>query len=78
MKNQYEQMCNAAFLDSMGIKIMNKLATQEISEWIKNPDTIQVFYPNHLKALLEKIISEHSGIYFQDFSDSQFLDKYSY
>ncbi len=62
MKKQYEQYCNAAFLKSMGIRVLEKFSTSGaiLSEWVKSDDVLHVKYPDITIQILEDIISKHS------------------
>lgn len=58
MKNQYEQHCNAAALQQMGVPVLKKLGlkySETIARWIKNDDRIHVNYADNTQAALDKI-----------------------
>ena len=59
MKNQYEQACNAAFLQSMGITVVNDLKSNsgKISAWLNQADALHINYPDETQAVFEKIIT---------------------
>ncbi len=61
MKNQFEQACNAAFLEAMGILVLPELRNQhqEILSWLSEKHPQQIDYPNKTKEILEKILSLH-------------------
>jgi uncharacterized protein (TIGR00661 family) len=63
MKKQYEQYCNAAFLKSMGILVLDRFSTSGdiLSDWVKNSEALQVKYPDITTQILENIISKHSS-----------------
>jgi uncharacterized protein (TIGR00661 family) len=63
MKKQYEQYCNAAFLKSMGILVLDRFSTsgEILSDWVKNGEALQVKYPDITTQILENIISKHSS-----------------
>lgn len=64
MKSQYEQHCNAAMLETMGVKALPGLKKEhlkEIDDWISNGSTIQVNYPDETMKILEKIMDENIG-----------------
>ncbi len=58
MKNQYEQVCNAAFLSEMGITTLSdfKESVYDISHWVENGKPFQIQYPDRTKEILEKIL----------------------
>lgn len=62
MKNQFEQACNAAFLKSMGIVVLDELKghSAEISKWLNNSKTLHINYPDESKAIFEKIIAQEN------------------
>ncbi len=60
MKNQYEQHCNAAVLNSMGVSVIKSLKKKrkaKIEEWIKQKNKIHVDYPDQTTLILENIIN---------------------
>jgi len=64
MKTQYEQVCNAAVLNSMGVQVIKSLKKKHhevLTEWIKNGKAIDVDYPDETAQLLDLIISRHAG-----------------
>ena len=59
MKNQYEQQCNAAALEKMGvpvIKTLEKKRLKKISKWIYSDATYKVNYPDITEDILESIL----------------------
>ncbi|MGQ8338850.1 glycosyltransferase family protein [Sunxiuqinia sp. A32] len=58
MKNQYEQQCNAAFLQKMGIMVLHELKNQStaIRFWLGNPQKLEIDYPDNTADILEKIV----------------------
>jgi uncharacterized protein (TIGR00661 family) len=64
MKNQYEQLCNAAFLASMGVKILQRLtgSEQEIQTWVNQPKSLMIEYPDQTKNILKNILKGCTGI----------------
>ena len=63
MKNQYEQLCNAAFLEHMGIKVLSGLSNSknELQQWLKQGQPLHIDYPDITRELLSRIILEHLG-----------------
>jgi uncharacterized protein (TIGR00661 family) len=61
MKRQYEQYCNAAFLKTLGIKVLRHFTSsiQEISHWVTDTEAIQTNYPDQTKDILEHILKTH-------------------
>jgi len=63
MKNQYEQHCNAAALEDMGVNVLKSLKKKyipQINEWIKSSKIIPVDYPDITESILNMIIKKHS------------------
>lgn len=64
MKNQYEQACNAAFLEQMGILVLSDLDNSNqvrFKYWLKIFERLQINYPDNTKEILERIILEASS-----------------
>lgn len=61
MKNQYEQYCNAAYLKSMGVKVLNSFSRSvpELTEWVENGEMMQIEYPDLTYELLADILMKH-------------------
>jgi uncharacterized protein (TIGR00661 family) len=61
MKNQFEQACNAAFLESMGILALPELRNQHarIKAWLRDNHVRQIHYPDQTKEILETILFLH-------------------
>jgi len=61
MKKQYEQYCNAAYLKSMGIKVLDHFTNSapELSEWVKNSAALQIRFPDITNEILENILIKH-------------------
>jgi len=61
MRNQYEQQCNAAALEAMGVPCINYLnhnAISKISAWLNEPNALKIAYKNETEEILDRIISE--------------------
>ncbi len=62
MKGQYEQQCNAAALQKMGIKVLMSLKLkhlEKIKSWVKSSDIISVNYPNNTEEIINNILHKH-------------------
>ncbi|MEJ8800723.1 glycosyltransferase family protein [Pontibacter sp. H249] len=62
MKNQYEQVCNAAALKHMGvatIKSLKKKHLPKIHEWLVHGEPIRVHYPDETDAIVARIVQEN-------------------
>lgn len=64
MKNQYEQLCNAAAAKHLGVPVIHQLKDNHIStlkNWIANHNTIKVDYPNETQSIIQKVIQSYSS-----------------
>lgn len=64
MKTQYEQHCNAAMLDSMGVTVVKKLKEkhhEKIGGWLESKKIVTVDYPDTTEHILDIIIDNHAG-----------------
>jgi len=61
MKKQYEQYCNAAFLKSMGIKVLDHFTNSvpELTEWIQDSEALQIRFPDLTHEILSNILNIH-------------------
>jgi len=58
MKGQYEQQCNAAALELMGVPVLKNLRTkqfQKIEQWLDSDEKVQVNYPDLTHIVVRKI-----------------------
>jgi len=62
MKNQYEQYCNAAYLESLGVLTLENLhdSVDILSNWIKNGEPLQISFPDMTFDILEEIFIRHA------------------
>ncbi|MDP2335172.1 MAG: glycosyltransferase family protein [Bacteroidota bacterium] len=63
MKGQYEQHCNAAYLKSMGIKVLDHFTNSEteLAEWIHNSTSLQIKFPDLTCEILDTILKKHGS-----------------
>jgi uncharacterized protein (TIGR00661 family) len=62
IRGQYEQMCNAAALERMGVKVLNKIDssfTAEFDSWIQNNTQRQVAYTDIAPALISRLLENY-------------------
>jgi uncharacterized protein (TIGR00661 family) len=62
MQGQYEQQCNAAFLASMGVPVIDSLHKKnmnKIAEWIDDSEVISVSYPDNVLDAVTKVVEFH-------------------
>lgn len=65
MKNQYEQHCNAAALETMGVPMLKNLKKKHlpaIQKWVKNGAVINVNYPDVTESIIDSIIEKHAAL----------------
>lgn len=65
MKGQYEQQCNAAALNDLGvpvIKSLKKKYVQKIIDWVEFGKNIPVNYPDQTAQILENIIESETKV----------------
>ena len=63
MKKQYEQHCNAAMLEEMGVTVLkkfNKKMIEPILEWVNNTTLVEVDYKDNVKDIIDLIIKNHN------------------
>lgn len=61
MKGQYEQHCNAAYLKSMGIKVLDHFthSAPELIQWIQHSTALQIRFPDLTVQILQHILKNH-------------------
>lgn len=62
MHGQYEQQCNAAYLASMGIPIIDELNKKNravIAAWLDNDKHVAVDYPDNIKEVVTQVIEAY-------------------
>lgn len=64
MKKQYEQHCNAAMLEEMGVTVLKKFTKKMIDpilEWVNNDSVVEVDYRDNAEEIIDLIIKNHSA-----------------
>ncbi|MEM9831215.1 MAG: glycosyltransferase family protein [Bacteroidota bacterium] len=59
MKNQYEQHCNAAALQALGVPVLKNFKKKQISvlqKWIEQLQPIEVNYPNITEKIIDMVL----------------------
>lgn len=67
MAGQYEQQCNAAMLEQMGVMVIKALDPKyysRIHSWLDHGSPIPVHYPDHIASVVRKIMDENTGAAF--------------
>jgi uncharacterized protein (TIGR00661 family) len=65
MKGQYEQQCNAAALEHMGVTVINSLKPKHISkidQWLEEDEVVKVDYPDQTQEIIDRIINDYSSV----------------
>ncbi len=66
MQGQYEQQCNAAALEKLGIPVIRSLHKNNIpviKEWINSRQIVKVNYPDITQSIISCIIAQQSQTY---------------
>ncbi|MGB3152278.1 MAG: glycosyltransferase family protein [Maribacter sp.] len=61
MKGQYEQQCNAAALNEMGVPILKSLKMKHLNtvkHWVEDDSRIDVFYPDITEKIIDRLLQE--------------------
>ena len=62
MKGQYEQQCNAAALETMGVPVIKNLKkkyVEQITEWTRTDAQITVDYPDITQHVIDQLVQQH-------------------
>jgi uncharacterized protein (TIGR00661 family) len=65
MKGQYEQQCNAAALELLGVPVIKSLKKKylpNIRKWVESNQLVKVNYPNETEDILDMILMESQNI----------------
>ena len=65
MKNQYEQHCNAAALQELGVPVIKSLKEKHsgtIAAWLRSDEIVKVNYSDQTEKLVDDIIEMHGVI----------------
>lgn len=79
MKNQYEQYCNAAALQDMGVPVIKSLKLkriEKIKKWIEDPSKVTVDWPDVSSEIVQRIFDDHnfsSDNYLQYITSEQYF-----
>lgn len=60
MKNQYEQQCNAAALDALGVVVMKNLKPRHLhrlNAWLLSDDRVIVDYPDQTEQIIDQVLA---------------------
>lgn len=62
MKNQYEQQCNAAALNTLGIPVIKNLKKKhlpKIEDWIQKGRSLEINYPDITEQVVDLVLQRH-------------------
>lgn len=63
MKGQFEQQCNAAALEHMGVTVIGSLKPKHISKidhWLEEGEVISVNYPDETQEIVDRVIRDYN------------------
>ena len=69
MKGQYEQQCNAAALEQMGVPVIKnfrKKQFEKISSWLKSDEKVKVIYPDQTRTIVRKLLETNVQMVLQN------------
>ena len=61
MKQQYEQQCNAAALEKMGVPVIKNFKDKnldKVDQWLHLDETVPVDYPGQTAAIIDQLLRE--------------------
>lgn len=62
MKNQFEQHCNAAALESLGVGVLKNLKRKQIpkiEDWVNGGNSKEIDYPDITEEIINMLLSKH-------------------
>ncbi|WPP51496.1 glycosyltransferase family protein [Catalinimonas niigatensis] len=62
MKNQFEQQCNAAALDILGIPVLKNFKKKQIpkiKDWVQNGKSLEISYPDITEEIIDMVLAKH-------------------
>ena len=69
MKSQFEQHCNAAALETLGVPVLNNLKKKQvplIEEWVGGGKSLEISYPDITEEVIDMVLHKH--LHLQDHS----------
>ena len=63
MKGQYEQHCNAAGLQQLGVPVINQLSKKyykDIAGWLESEQHIHTDFPDQTAFIIKQLIQQHA------------------
>lgn len=63
MQQQYEQQCNAAAIEKLGVPVIKYLGRKyydRIKWWLMNDERVKVNFPDQTTEIIHKLIAEHA------------------
>jgi uncharacterized protein (TIGR00661 family) len=66
MQEQYEQQCNAAALETIGVPVIKQLNEKyydRIKWWILMGETVKVDYPDQTEMIINQLMKDHAPKY---------------
>lgn len=62
MRGQYEQQCNAAALEKLGVPVIQNFQSEglaQVENWLHCDKYIAVNYPNNTESIIDKVLTNH-------------------
>ncbi len=62
MKNQYEQHCNAAALETLGIPVLKNFKKKQIPKiesWVEQGKSLEIHYPDITEEIIDMVLAKH-------------------
>ncbi len=69
MENQYEQHCNAAGAEELGVPVIRSLSKKyhdKIQHWLMDQTTVHVDYPDHVGTVVGTMIKEQTNSHLRE------------
>jgi len=66
MKNQFEQHCNAAALETLGIPVLKNLKKKQlpkIEDWVSGGRSLEIHYPDITEEIIDMVLSKHLALH---------------
>jgi uncharacterized protein (TIGR00661 family) len=64
MKNQYEQHCNAAALETLGIPVLKNLKKKrlpQVEDWVRQGKSLEINYPDITEEIIDMVLTRHQS-----------------
>ncbi len=65
---QFEQQCNAAAVELMGVPVIKNLHPsqfEKISNWLESDEKVELHYPDQTRKIVEEFLRLTSRVYYK-------------